>query len=47
MIEEEKKTLDGLVLKEFPENLRYAFLGVNGTKPMIISSGLNENMETR
>ena len=47
VIEEEKKTLDGLVLKELPKNLHYAFLGENDTKPMIISSSLNENMETK
>ena len=29
------------------ENLRYAFLDENGTKTMIISSTLNEDMETK
>ena len=38
VVEEEKMTHNGLVLKEFPENLRYAFLGENDTKPVIISS---------
>ena len=45
LIEDEKKTPDGLVLKELPKNLRYAFLGENGTKPMIFSSILDANME--
>ena len=47
MVEKEKKTHDELVLKELLENLRYAFLGVNGTKPTIIFIGLNEDMETK
>ena len=47
VIEEEKKTPDGLVLKELLENLQYAFLGENGTKPVIISLVLNENMEAK
>ena len=47
MIEEEKKTLDGLVLKELLENLQYAFLGENGTKPIIISLALKEYMDTK
>ena len=47
LIEEEKKTPDGLVLKELPKNLRYTFLGENGTKPIIISLDLNENMDTK
>ena len=47
VVEKEKKTHDGLVLKELLENLRYAFLGVNGIKPMIISIALNEDMETK
>ena len=46
MVEEEKKTPDGLILKELPENLQYAFLGENGTKLVIISLALNENKET-
>ena len=29
---------DGLVLKVLLENLRYVFLGENGTKPVIIYS---------
>ena len=47
VIEEEKKTPDGMVLKELTKNLRYEFLGENGTKPVIISLALNENMEDK
>ena len=47
VIEEEKKTPDGSVLKELLDNLRYVFLGENGTKPIIISSALKKNMEAK
>ena len=40
VLEEERKTHDGLVLKELPKGLKYAFLGCNDTKPVIISSDL-------
>ena len=46
-MKKKKKTPNGLVLKKLLENLRYAFLGENGTKPVIISSTLNKNMETK
>ena len=36
VLEEEKKTLDGLELKELLKGLKYAFLGSNETKPMIL-----------
>ena len=36
VFEKEKKTLDGLVLKEPPKGLKYAFLGKDGIKPIII-----------
>ena len=38
VLQEEKKTPDGLVLKELPKGLKYAFLGSNETKPVIILS---------
>ena len=38
VLQEEKKTLDDLVLKELPKGLKYAFLGSNETKPVMISS---------
>ena len=47
VLEEEKKTLDGLVLKELPKGLKYAFLGCNYTKPVIISSKLDNDMEVK
>ena len=40
-------TPDGLVLKELPKNLHYAFFGDNGTKHVIKSLALNEDMENK
>ena len=37
-VHEEKRTPDGLVLKDLPKGLKYAFLGNDETKPVIISS---------
>lgn len=42
IVKEEKKTPDGLLFKELPKNLQYAFLGENGTKPMIVLAHLSE-----
>ena len=42
---EDKKTLDGLTLKELPKHPCYDFLGGNGTKQIIISAALTEEME--
>ena len=45
VVEEEPITLDGLVLKELPTHLRYAYLGENSTKPVITSIAFNNEME--
>ena len=37
---EENKSSEGLILKEFPEHLKYAFLQPKNGKPIIISTGL-------
>ena len=47
VFEEERKTLDGLVLKELSKGLKYEFLGCNDTKPVIISSKLDKDMEVK
>ena len=47
VLEEWRKTLDGIVLKELSKGLKYAFLGCNDTKPVIISSKLNNDMEVK
>ena len=44
VLEEERKTLDGLVLKESSKGLKYAFLGCNDTTPVIISSKIDNDM---
>ena len=41
VVHEEKKNPNGLNLKELPKGLKYAFLGNNETKPVIISSQLD------
>ena len=47
VLEEERKTLNGLVLKELPKGLKYAFLGCNDTKPVIIYSKMDKDMEVK
>ena len=47
VLEEERKTLDGLMLKELPKGLKYAFLGCNDTKQVIISSKMDNDMEVK
>ena len=37
---EENKSSEGLILKEFPEHLKYAFMQPEKGKPIIISAGL-------
>ena len=40
-------SLEGLILKELPEHLKYAFLQLEKVKPVIISSGLTELEEQK
>ena len=47
VLEEVKKTPDGLVLKELLKGIKYTFLGKNGTKPKIFSSVLDRGMEAK
>ena len=47
VLEEERKTHSGLVLKELPKGLKFAFLGCSDTKPVIISSKLGNDMEVK
>ena len=35
-----EKSLRGLILKELPKNLKYAFLGEENSKPVIIAAYL-------
>ena len=47
VLEEDRKTPDGLVLKELLKGLKYSFLGCNDTNPIIISSKLENDMEVK
>ena len=42
-----KKASDGLLLKKLLKGLKYSFLGWNETKPVIISSQLDNEMEVK
>ena len=42
-----KEKKDGLVLKQLPDRLRYAFLGGQSKFPMIISSALSQEEEDK
>ena len=42
---EQETSAKGLILKELPSHLKYAFLEPKGEKPVIISVALNENEE--
>ena len=47
VLEEVKKTLNGLVLKELLKGLKFSFLGRNEIKSVIISSQLHNDMEVK
>ena len=47
VFEENRKNPDGLVLKELPKGLKYAFLGCNDTKPVIICLKLDKDIEVK
>ena len=40
---EQETSAEGLILKEFPSHLKYAFLELEGANPVIISAALNKN----
>ena len=42
---EQETSAEGLILKELPSHLKYAFLEPEGAKPIIISAALNKNEE--
>ena len=46
-VAEENKSSEGLILKELPEHLKYAFLQPEKGKPVIISAGLTKLEEQR
>ena len=46
-VPEENKSSEGLILKELPEHLKYAFLQLEKGKPVIISAGLTKLEEQK
>ena len=42
---EQETSVEGLILKELPSHLKYAFLEPKYAKPVIISAALNKNEE--
>ena len=44
---EVNKNLEGLILKELPEHLKYAFLEAEKSKPVIISADLTKHKEKK
>ena len=43
--QEVETSWEGLILKEFPKHLKYAFLGAEKSKPVIIAADLTEHKE--
>ena len=46
-VQEVEKSSKGLILKELPKHLKYAFLGAERSKPMIIATNLIEDKEQK
>ena len=46
-IQEEKKSSEGLILKELPKHLKYVFLGEEKSKPIIITTDLTAEKEQK
>ena len=44
-VQETKKSFEGLILKELPKHLKYAFLGEQNPKPVIIAPDLTTEKE--
>ena len=47
IMQEEEKITEGLILKELPKHLKYAFLGEEKSKPMIIVANLTAEKEQK
>ena len=43
----EEKSSEGLVLKELPKHLKYAFLGEERSKPVIVAADLTVEKEQK
>ena len=46
-VQEVEKSYEGLILKELPKHLKYAFLGAERSKPIIIVADLAEDKEQK
>ena len=46
-VQEENKSSEGLILKELPKHLKYAFLGEEKSQPVIIASDLTPENEEK
>ena len=46
-VREAEKSSDGLILKELPKHLKYAFLGEEKSKPVIIAANLTSEKEKK
>ena len=46
-VQEIEKSFEGLILKELPKHLKYAFLGAKRAQPVIIANGLTEEKEQK
>ena len=46
-VQEAEKSFEGLILKQLPKHLKYAFLGEEKSKPMIIAADLTLEKESR
>ena len=46
-VQEEDKSFEGLVLKELPKHLKYAFLGEERSKPVLIAANLTVEKELK
>ena len=46
-VHEVEKSFEGLIMKELPKHLKYAFLGAEGSKPVIIAADLTEDKKQK
>ena len=46
-VQEVEKSSEGLILKEFPKQLKYAFLGKEKSHPVIIAANLTSENEKK
>ena len=44
-VQEVEMSFEGLILKQLPKNLKYAFLGAERAQPVIIAANLTEEKE--